>query len=184
MWLLPLNLHPEPVVHQRTTCSSSTSCSLLFLEDFIHSPGADCHLHPDDKQILISSPDPSLLGSRREIPTASWISLFGCPTGNFSFTHPKSNLAFSSSPLKLTTSLELLSWAIVSRFCPVSSSESSPKLSSPAPHRPLLHAHIQSITKSFWFLVSLFQPFHACHCQICCLYCYNRLLTGVRPQAL
>ena len=65
----------------------------------------------------------------------------------------------------------------------VSSSESSPKLSSPAPHLPL-HAHIQSITKSSWFLVSLFQPFHACHCQICCLYGYKILLTGVRPQVL
>lgn len=55
-WLLPLSLAPEPVVLQRPTLSSLTSC-LLFRGDCSHSSGFGCHLYPDYSQILISGPD-------------------------------------------------------------------------------------------------------------------------------
>lgn len=134
MWLSPLTFLPVCIIPQRPTLSSRISCSLLFLGDFIQSSGFKYHLYPDDSQILIASSDLSLLASRPEIPTASQAFLFGYCTSHLIFTCPKSNLASSSSPLKPTASLWSLPWAIVSCFCPISSSESTRWSSSIPPY--------------------------------------------------
>ena len=146
------------VVLQRPTLSSLISC-LLFLGDCSYSSAFSGHLYPDYSQILISGPDLSLLGSRTEIPTASWASLFGCPTSNFIFICPKSNLAFYASPPKPSTSLWPVCWAIRSCFI----QWIKPEPGSPPPHLPLSHAPFQWIAKFYCFLLFLFCSFHACH---------------------
>lgn len=127
----------------------------------------------------------SFLGSRPEIPTASWASLFGCPTGNLIFICPKSDLAFYSFPPK-PTSLWPVGWA--TGFCFIQWIKPGP---GNPPHLPLSHASFQWIAKFCCFLLFLFCFFHACHCflhlgqhHLCCLHDCKSLLTGVRPPPL